>query len=122
MRYQNTGDRARMWRTRGLVPDQIMRRRELYLLGMFGQSGERTPMDVRNVREVVAPVLHGRQKARTAVTYPRLTPDQLNAIVAKVVGNVEIDALQVMMLGPWAVEVKARRAHDSQWFQGVVKL
>lgn len=49
-----------------------------------------------------------------------MSPDQLNALVTEVVGDVEIDSLQVVMLGPELTEVKARRAEDSQWFQGVV--
>jgi hypothetical protein len=49
-----------------------------------------------------------------------LSPNQLAAVVTTVVGNVEIDALQVIMLGPDKAEVKARRTSDNQWFQGIV--
>lgn len=49
-----------------------------------------------------------------------MSPDQLNALVTEAVGDVEIDTLQVVMLGPEMAEVKARRADDKQWFQGFV--
>jgi hypothetical protein len=49
-----------------------------------------------------------------------MTPEEIQRAINQVTGITKIDTLQVYMLGLDAVEVKARRAADGEWFQGVV--
>lgn len=50
-----------------------------------------------------------------------MTPTELNQAISRVVPDgAEIDAVQVLMLGPDAAEVKVRLAADGAWLQGVV--
>jgi hypothetical protein len=51
----------------------------------------------------------------------KMTPEEIQRAINQVMGIAEIDTLQVLMPGPDAVEVKARRAADGEWFQGVVQ-
>lgn len=51
-----------------------------------------------------------------------MTPEQVQQAITKIVGDVEIDMLQSVMIGPYAVEVKARVSDTREWFQGIVRL
>lgn len=51
-----------------------------------------------------------------------MTPSEVDRAVSRVIPlGTQVDALQVVMIGPDAVEVKARVAADHQWYQGIVQ-
>lgn len=53
-----------------------------------------------------------------------MTPEQISRAITELVGEgVEIDTLQaILLVNGRYVEIKARRATDQQWIQGMVKL
>lgn len=63
-----------------------------------------------------------RDRAATAQSRPAITQTEINRAVSHVLpdGPADLAMLQVIMLGPDLVEVKARRAADNEWFEGVV--
>ena len=55
----------------------------------------------------------------TAVTHKGLSPAEVERCVRAVLPSGDYDALQILMLGPDAAEVKVRST-DGRWFTGVV--
>lgn len=51
-----------------------------------------------------------------------MTPTEVDRAISRIIPiGTQLDMLQVLMLGPDAVEVKVRVAADRQWYQGVVE-